>query len=180
MNRRYGNDADAQARLEQERVKSLAAGAIYNARIAAGLTQQQLAERVGTKQPVIARLEDADYDGHTIGMLNRIASALNQRLELRFVPSEAEASITFSGNSQHELITVIGSLVSEIQGLKEAFSSELHTAKTQISDLEANVRKLGEPTKPARSMTDRSWKMDEDRKSSVTNSNDGKQYPRVK
>jgi len=37
---------------------------IYEARIKAGLTQQQLADLSGTKQPVIARLEDADYEGH--------------------------------------------------------------------------------------------------------------------
>lgn len=34
---------------------------IYEARIKARLTQQQLADLVGTKQPIIARLEDADY-----------------------------------------------------------------------------------------------------------------------
>ncbi len=53
---------------------------IYSARIKAGLTQQQLADLIGTKQPVIARLEDADYEGHSLSMLQRIAHALNQRL----------------------------------------------------------------------------------------------------
>jgi len=38
---------------------------IYEARIKAGLTQQQL-DLSGTKQPVIARLEDADYEGHSV------------------------------------------------------------------------------------------------------------------
>lgn len=41
---------------------------IYEARIKAGLTQQQLAALIGTKQPVIARLEDADYEGHSLSM----------------------------------------------------------------------------------------------------------------
>jgi transcriptional regulator with XRE-family HTH domain len=53
---------------------------IYDARTKAGLTQKQLAGLIGTSQPNIARLEDADYEGHSLTMLQRIAKALNQRL----------------------------------------------------------------------------------------------------
>jgi ribosome-binding protein aMBF1 (putative translation factor) len=60
---------------------------IYDARTASGLTQVELAQLIGTKQPVIARLENADYRGHSLSMLQRIADVLNQRLELRLVPS---------------------------------------------------------------------------------------------
>jgi hypothetical protein len=35
---------------------------------------------------VISRLEDADYDGHSLKMLLRIAAALNQQLEVHFTP----------------------------------------------------------------------------------------------
>src|SRR5881396_1112155 len=65
---------------------------IYDARTAAGLTQAELAKLIGTQQPVIARLEDADYQGHSLTMLQRIAEALNQRLELRFIPSAANSA----------------------------------------------------------------------------------------
>jgi hypothetical protein len=34
---------------------------------------------------VICRLEDADYEGHSLTMLYRIAAALNHRVEVRFV-----------------------------------------------------------------------------------------------
>ncbi len=60
---------------------------IFDARTRAGLTQTQLAELIDTKQPVIARLEDADYEGHSLSMLQRIAEALGQRLEVSFVPA---------------------------------------------------------------------------------------------
>jgi ribosome-binding protein aMBF1 (putative translation factor) len=60
---------------------------IYDARTQAGLTQQQLADLIETKQSVIARLEDADYEGHSLSMLQRIAQALNQRVEIQLIPS---------------------------------------------------------------------------------------------
>lgn len=57
---------------------------IRAARDAARLTQQALADRVGTTQPVIARLERADYAGHSLATLRRVAAALDLELELRF------------------------------------------------------------------------------------------------
>ena len=58
---------------------------IYDARTKAKLSQRELAELIGSKQSVIARLEDADYAGHSLSILQRIGNALGQRLELRFV-----------------------------------------------------------------------------------------------
>ena len=43
---------------------------------------------IGTTASIICRLEDANYEGHSLAMLNRIAAALNQRVEIRFVPAE--------------------------------------------------------------------------------------------
>lgn len=61
------------------------AQALYDARTAAGLTQAQLAKAAGTTQQVISQLEDADYQGHSLSMLRRIAAALNRRVEIRLV-----------------------------------------------------------------------------------------------
>jgi hypothetical protein len=36
---------------------------------------------------VICRLEDADYDGHSLAMLRRVAAAVGKRVEVRFVPA---------------------------------------------------------------------------------------------
>ena len=41
----------------------------------------------GPVEQIIARLEDADYEGHSLSMLQRIAEALGQRLEVSFVPA---------------------------------------------------------------------------------------------
>ena len=67
---------------------------ICNARTAAGLTQKELAELIGTQQSVISRLEDADYDGHSVSMLERIAEAMKMDLEIRLVPHVTEAEQT--------------------------------------------------------------------------------------
>ena len=45
-----------------------------------GLTQTELAKKVGTTQSVIARLEDAEYAGHSLTMLERIATACATKL----------------------------------------------------------------------------------------------------
>ena len=81
-----GNDSARQQHFEEEFANREIASQIYSLRQKAGLSQAALARRVGTQQSVISRLEDADYEGHSHAMLNRIAAALNQRVEIRFVP----------------------------------------------------------------------------------------------
>ena len=73
--------------VEQEQASLDIARKIYELRTKAKLSQVELARKVGTTQSVISRLEDADYDGHSLQMLRRIASALEQRVEIRFLPS---------------------------------------------------------------------------------------------
>jgi ribosome-binding protein aMBF1 (putative translation factor) len=82
LDRRIGRNRNMRRLIEAERVNADIAQMIYDARIQAGLTQEELAKRVGTKQPVIARLEDADYQGHSLNMLQRIAKALNRTLRV--------------------------------------------------------------------------------------------------
>ena len=48
----------------------------------ADLTQSELARKIGTTQSVIARLEDAEYAGHSLTMLERIATACGVALKL--------------------------------------------------------------------------------------------------
>jgi transcriptional regulator with XRE-family HTH domain len=51
-----------------------------------GWSQQQLAEKVGTNQNAISRLENPFYGKPTITTLKRIAAAFDVALVLRFVP----------------------------------------------------------------------------------------------
>jgi predicted transcriptional regulator len=79
------------ALLEEERANAEVARKIYDLRHKAGLTQHELANRIGTTTSVICRLEDADYDGHSLSMLRRIAHAVNKRVEIRFLPPRPKA-----------------------------------------------------------------------------------------
>lgn len=90
-NRYYEGKPDRLAALDNARVNDNIARKIASIRMEAGLTQRQLAKLVGTTASVICRLEDADYEGHSLAILNRVASALNRTLEIRFVHPEEHA-----------------------------------------------------------------------------------------
>jgi phage-related protein/DNA-binding XRE family transcriptional regulator len=62
------------------------AAAMIEARARAGLTQQQLAERMQTTQPVIARLESGRVKPST-RTLERLAAATGMRLRISFEPT---------------------------------------------------------------------------------------------
>lgn len=69
------------AALEEEEARLRIAEMVYNARIAAGLTQTALAARIGTKQSVISAIENG-AQLPTIPMLRRIAGAVDRRLTI--------------------------------------------------------------------------------------------------
>jgi transcriptional regulator with XRE-family HTH domain len=58
---------------------------VYDLRKQAGYSQRELAAIVGTTASVICRLEDADYDGHSLNMLRRIGEALGYGVRVVFV-----------------------------------------------------------------------------------------------
>jgi DNA-binding XRE family transcriptional regulator len=73
-------------RIEREEMPML--DAILKARIEAGLTQAQVAERMGTHAPAVARLENALVTGKpspSLATLKKYAAALGKRVEVRFV-----------------------------------------------------------------------------------------------
>ena len=59
---------------------------VHELRERAGLSQSDLAARVGTKQPNISRLENGEVAGlPSLDLLGRVASALDGRLGVRIV-----------------------------------------------------------------------------------------------
>ena len=82
--------ADDRAGVEQD----LALGQlIYDLRTEAALSQRELAERMGTTQSVISRLEEGGGARNRIDTLARVATALNRHLVLSF-PTEVPEKLT--------------------------------------------------------------------------------------
>jgi ribosome-binding protein aMBF1 (putative translation factor) len=84
LNQMAGDSPELKQLTEEACVNANVAQLIYEARQKAGLSQAELAERIGSKQGVISRLEDADYDGHSLTMLQRIAAALGKQVSIHF------------------------------------------------------------------------------------------------
>ncbi|MBI2040413.1 helix-turn-helix transcriptional regulator [Candidatus Microgenomates bacterium] len=76
---------DPELRVEYNRLQPEYAviQAILDARIKKGVTQKELAQRIGTKQSVISRLESGRANP-SVAFLKKLAQALNSHLEIRF------------------------------------------------------------------------------------------------
>ena len=95
IDRRYfRGKPEMQSLLAEEEANADVARKIYDLRTRAGLSQRALAKLVGTTASVICRLEDSDYEGHSLAMLKRIAAALDKRVVIRFV---AASSVSRTG-----------------------------------------------------------------------------------
>jgi transcriptional regulator with XRE-family HTH domain len=88
-------DPALEASVEEEVINAHIAQQVYDLRKEAGLNQKELAERIGTQQSVISRIEDSDYEGHSLDLLKRIAYALGKKLRIEFY-SEPIASASTS------------------------------------------------------------------------------------
>ena len=90
ITRRYKLDTPRQwALMAEDHANVDVSMMVYALRTAAGLTQAGLAKRVGTTASAISRLEDADYTGHSMAMLRRIAEAVGMKVVVRFAALES-------------------------------------------------------------------------------------------
>jgi ribosome-binding protein aMBF1 (putative translation factor) len=90
--RYIGGDPAKRAAYDAALFKIEVAGLVHDLRSKAGLSQRELARKVGTTASVICRIEDADYEGHSLSLLKRVAAALGQRIEIHFVPARPPES----------------------------------------------------------------------------------------
>lgn len=141
LHQRYiGDDAERKASLQTERVNADVAQMINDLRQEAGITQKELADLIGTTQSVICRLEDADYNGHSLSMLSRIAKALNKRLSVKII-SEDEQRQTM----RYVFREVIKGLRLQL-GLKiDQFSEKAEIDKKDVLAMERNMNYLPTP-----------------------------------
>lgn len=88
--RYYEGHPERLAELEEARASAAIARTAYELRTKARLSQHDLARRVGVATTVISQIEDDDFDGDALALLQRIASALNKRVEIRVVPRKTK------------------------------------------------------------------------------------------
>jgi len=64
----------------------------------AGLSQKELAQKVGTSQQQISRLESPSYEGHSLSMLRRIAAVLGAtvHLDIQRITVSSQAAVAES------------------------------------------------------------------------------------
>jgi len=71
---------------QEEEAKFSVSQKIRRLREKLGMTQQQLAKLTHTSQAAIARIESADYEGHSLSKLYEISEALGAKLVIDFIP----------------------------------------------------------------------------------------------
>lgn len=76
------SDPAFQAIYEDEAAKKALWLQLVEARQAAGLTQSELAERIGVSQAQVARMEKRGYDAYTLTTLRRYVAALGEGFSL--------------------------------------------------------------------------------------------------
>ena len=54
-----------------------------------GITQAELARRMGTKQPALSRLQHGGFSGATVATLKKLADALDMRLVVKLQKKRA-------------------------------------------------------------------------------------------
>lgn len=81
----FMKDPDFKREYEKVRQKNEPLRAILRARVERGMTQAGIAKRMGTTQSSIARVESGKSHP-TIPFMQRLAEALDMKLEIKFVP----------------------------------------------------------------------------------------------
>lgn len=88
-----GTNPDRLLELEEARADGRIARLIRQLRTLAGLTQAQLGKKLGVKAQLIDDLEDADYEGNMLAMLQRIAEVLGKEVEVRIVSAKRKRTL---------------------------------------------------------------------------------------
>ncbi len=83
IRKKFGKYPGFEEGIQEERMKCEIGQMIYDAREEAHLSQEKLAEMVEVESDVIAQLEDADIEEIPFSLIQKIAAALNKRIEVR-------------------------------------------------------------------------------------------------
>jgi transcriptional regulator with XRE-family HTH domain len=66
-----------------------------------GLSQKELAQKVGTSQQQISRLESTSYEGHSLSMLRRVAEILGATVKVEIQYSQGPEQLSVAEEKAH-------------------------------------------------------------------------------
>lgn len=72
--------------LEEARAQAAIAREVYDLREKAGLSRLELARLAGTTQAAIRSLEENDFEGLSLEVIQEIAHAVGRRVDIRLLP----------------------------------------------------------------------------------------------
>lgn len=155
-NRYAKNNITLEASIEQELINSQVAQMIYKIRTDNGITQKELAKKINTTQSVISRLEDSDYKGHSLAMLQKICIALGSKINITFADenvnnkdAEIEGLKSIIHKLREELLNATRRIEIKVdEGNKEI--TELRTSNT--SDTKSGMRYDTRKTTPPKTL----------------------------
>jgi len=84
---RVAQDPELAFYVEEERKRLMLADKIRQARQESGLSQKDVAKRIGTTQSAVARLESGNYERLSLSTLIKVTRALNCRINLEILPA---------------------------------------------------------------------------------------------
>jgi len=150
-NRYIGDNTKRKQSLQAERLNAKVARMIYNIRQEVKMTQKELADTIGTTQSVISRLEDADYSGHSLSMLDKIAKALNRELTIKMTSKSKNRTRQNTKDCEEYLIESLKDSKKAIAYLNAAMENpespeNFITALRDVSHAWGGPEKLAEKT----------------------------------
>jgi transcriptional regulator with XRE-family HTH domain len=149
LHRRYiGDNESRKASVRAERINVQVAQKIYEIRKQAGLSQKALADLVETTQSVISRLEDADYEGHSLSMLSRIADALGREIIVQMPTKETSDKTSLSADRnmvRFAFREVVRGLRLKKQLTVDQFAKKIELDKEEILAMERDSDYLPPP-----------------------------------
>lgn len=94
--KKFFSDPESRRIYEEEAAKMELWLQLVEARRKAGLTQQELAQRLGVSQAQVARMEKRGYDAYTLTSLRRYVNALGKGFLLKVTIEESHRYSSFN------------------------------------------------------------------------------------
>ncbi|MBU0569107.1 helix-turn-helix domain-containing protein [bacterium] len=89
LKHRLSNDPELAVLVEEERKRLRLADKIRKVRLKVGLSQREIAKRIGSTQSAVARLESGNYERLSLSTLIKISLALNCRVNFEIEPAKS-------------------------------------------------------------------------------------------